>query len=102
VLSEELTISHGFRQGCNLLPTLFNIYINEIIVKWKLIYTKVISLSTSTKRNTFIFADDYVIIADSDYNLLGGVFTLQITTKMLEWKYYQKNLRRWHFEDKTK
>jgi hypothetical protein len=32
-LSEEHTIHHGFRQGCPLSPTLFNIHINEILVK---------------------------------------------------------------------
>jgi len=72
VLSEGHIINHGFRHGWSLLPTIFNTYINEILVKLKHIYTKVINLSTSTKRNTSIFADDHVIIADSDNNLLGG------------------------------
>jgi retron-type reverse transcriptase len=68
-LSEEHPINHGVRQGCPLSPTLFNIYMNEIIVKWKTIYTKGITLSTSTKINTLLFADDQVIIADSEDNL---------------------------------
>jgi retron-type reverse transcriptase len=32
-VSEEHTINHGVRQGCPVSPTLFNIYMNEIIVK---------------------------------------------------------------------
>jgi hypothetical protein len=32
-LSEEHTINHGVGQGCPLSPTLFNIYVNRIIVK---------------------------------------------------------------------
>jgi hypothetical protein len=65
---------NGFRQGCNLLPTLFNIYMNEIIENGNIFY---ITLLTSTKRNTSVFEDDHVIIADSVDNLLRGVFTLK-------------------------
>jgi hypothetical protein len=42
---------------------------NEITVKWNHIYTKGISLSTSTKINILLFADDQVVIADSEGNL---------------------------------
>jgi len=39
-VSEEHTINHGVSQDCPLSPTLLNIYMNEIIVKWNQIYTK--------------------------------------------------------------
>jgi hypothetical protein len=45
-------------------------------VKWNQIYTKGITLSNTTKINTLLFADDQVIIADSDDNLQKAVFTL--------------------------
>jgi hypothetical protein len=63
------------RQGCPASPTLFNIYMNEITVKWSQVYTKGISLSTSTKVNTLLFVDDQVIMADSEVNLQIGEFT---------------------------
>jgi hypothetical protein len=47
--SKEHTINHAVRQGCPLSPTLFKIYVNETMVKWNQIYTKGITLSTSTK-----------------------------------------------------
>jgi hypothetical protein len=43
-LTEEHTINHRFSQGCPLSSTLFNIYMNEMIVKWNQIYTKHITL----------------------------------------------------------
>ena len=51
-LSEKHTINHRVRQGCPLLSTLFNIYMNEMIVKWNPIYTKGITLRITTGTNT--------------------------------------------------
>jgi len=75
--SEEHTINHGGRLGCPLSPTVFNIYMHEIMVKCNQIYTKGIASSTGTKINILLFADDQVIMADSEDNLQRGVFTLQ-------------------------
>jgi len=59
-LSEEHTISHSVRQGCPLSPTLCNNCINEIRVTWNQTYTKGITLSTTTKISTLLFADNQV------------------------------------------
>jgi hypothetical protein len=53
----------------------------EIILKCKQIYTKCIGSSTSKKIKIPLFADDQVIIPDSDYNLQRGVVTLQNVAK---------------------
>lgn len=80
-----------------LSPTLFKIYINEILVIRNLICTKGINLPTSTKIKTQLFAEDQVKIDDSEDNLQRGLLTLRNTAKVLECKYEQENLRRWHF-----
>jgi len=56
------------RQGCPLSPTLFNIHMNEVMVEWKQIFTKGITLSNSTKINTVLLADDQGILGDSEDN----------------------------------
>ena len=58
-------------------PTLFNINMSEIIVKWNQIYAKGIALSTSTKASTLLFADDQVLIVHSEDSLQRRVFASQ-------------------------
>jgi hypothetical protein len=48
-LAEEHKIHHRIRQGCPLSPTLFDIYMNEIKVKWNQIYTKALLYQTVQK-----------------------------------------------------
>jgi hypothetical protein len=64
---DKAALYHGARQGCPLSPKLFNVHVNK-----KMIYTKRITLSTSTKINTLLFADDQLIMADSEDNLQRG------------------------------
>lgn len=79
--SEENTISHRFWKGCLLSPIIFNININEIIIKWEPDLYEGLLPSSTTKIKTLLFANDQVIIADSDGNLQKGVFTLQNTER---------------------
>jgi hypothetical protein len=62
-----LFLNQGY--GCPLSPTLFNVYINEVIKDWNQTYTKGINVQNNTKLNTILFADDQVIIASSEDNL---------------------------------
>ena len=62
-------INKGVRQGCPLLSTLFNIYLDEIITKWQNQDITGIKLSKNQELTTLLFADDQVIIADTEDNL---------------------------------
>jgi hypothetical protein len=63
---------------------------DEKTVKLNQIYTKGITLSTSTKINTLPFSDNQVIIPDSENNLQREVFTLQNMAK----RFWNVNIKR--------
>jgi len=51
------------------------------VVKWKRIYTQDITFSPSKEIKTLLFADDQVIIVESDDKLQRGIFILQNIAK---------------------
>jgi len=67
-LSKLVEINKGVRQGCPLSPTLFNIYLDEIITKWQNQDITGIKLSKNQQLSTLLFADDHVTIADTEDN----------------------------------
>jgi len=97
----EHTINHGVRKVCPLSPTVFNIHVNEIILKWNKIYAKGITLSTGTNINALFFADGEVGTADSEENLQREVFTLQKIAKNFGMAISPKNSETMAFLDKT-
>jgi len=81
-LSKRIEINKGVRQGCPLSPTLFNIYLDEIITKWQNQDTTGIKHSKNQQLSTLLFADDQVIKADTEDNIQKAVHKLnQIITE---------------------
>jgi hypothetical protein len=68
-LSKPVEINKGVHQSCPLSPTLFNIYLDEIIIKWQEQDITGIKLSKSQQLSTLLFADDQIIIADREDNI---------------------------------
>jgi len=81
-LSKPVEINKGVRRGCPLSPTLFYIYLDEIITKWQNHNITGIKLSKNQQLSTLLFEDDQVIIADTEDNLQKSAHKLnQIITE---------------------
>ena len=68
-LSKPVKINKAVRQGCPLSPALFNIYLDKKITKRQNQDKIGIRLSKKQQLSTLSFADDQVIIADTEDNL---------------------------------
>jgi hypothetical protein len=64
----HIEIKEGFRQGCPLLSILFNIYIDRVIKDWLQVFKQNI-ITKDLILNTFLFADDHVIVASTEDEL---------------------------------
>jgi hypothetical protein len=73
---EEIIINNGVRQGCSISPTLFNIYINDIIQKWKGNISPGIKFCREISLNVLWYADDVVIIQKNEDDLQQSVHHL--------------------------
>jgi len=80
ISEDSRDITQGVRQGCTLSPVLFNLYLDEVIRIW---FQK-LQLSKYFKElifNTLLFADDQLIIADTEENLQRAVYLLYKISK---------------------
>jgi transcription initiation factor TFIIIB Brf1 subunit/transcription initiation factor TFIIB len=68
-LSKPVEINKGLRQGCPFSPTMFNIYLDEIINKLQKQDITGIKHSINQQMSTLLFADEKVIIVDTEDNL---------------------------------
>jgi hypothetical protein len=68
-LSKLAEINKEACQGCPLLLTLFNIYLDEIITKWQIEDISGIPFSKNQLLLMLLFADDHVITSRTKDNL---------------------------------
>jgi hypothetical protein len=78
---DKMHINQGVRQGCNLSPALFNIYIDGFLRNWKHKADAGIMFKRNLYLNTLLFADDQVIIQDSEGKLQKSLYILHQMSK---------------------
>ena len=74
--TEKIKINKGVRQGCPMSPTLFNIYTDEILNIWNQNVDSGIQLCNNVFLNSLLYADDTVIIFNSEDKLQYALFKL--------------------------
>ena len=80
-ISEDFrVITQRVRQGCLLSPALFNLYLDEAIRIW-LQKLKTRKYFKELIFNTLLFADDQIIISDTEDNLQKAVYLLYSISK---------------------
>jgi hypothetical protein len=74
--SEDIKINQSIHQGCNLSPTLFHIYLNNVIREWKKRNNKRILLKQMVPQNILLFTNIRYIAEDLECALQrNNVFT---------------------------
>ena len=72
--TQFFAFTKGVRQGCPLSPLLFNLYINDIVKTVDDSQKTSIYLGNSNvKINVLLYADDIVILAESENDLQSGL-----------------------------
>ena len=78
---DKISINQAVRQGCNLSPSLFNIYIGDLLRNWKHKAGTGIKLKINIYLNTLLFSDDQIITQDSEDKLQKSVYLLNQMSK---------------------
>jgi len=99
--SKPVEINKGVCQGCFLSPTLFNIYLDEIITKWQNQDINGIKLSKNQQLSTLLFADDQVTIADTEDNLQKAAHKLNQIITGYGLTIYVQEINRWHLRARS-
>jgi retron-type reverse transcriptase len=63
VSNKEIHINQGVKQGYPMSPTLFNIFIEEVITQWQDVLIKDFKIG-NTVLNTILFVDDLAIFSE--------------------------------------
>jgi hypothetical protein len=72
----EIHINQGVKQGCPMSPTLFNIFIDEVIIQWQDVLIKVFKIG-NTVLNTILFVDSQAVLSQSEASLQRAVDRLE-------------------------
>ena len=76
-LGEMFNVTVGTRQGCNLSPSLFNLYINDIPSLLEKANCNPVSLHNA-KINCLLYADDMLVLSKSKKGLSKALHILEI------------------------
>jgi hypothetical protein len=80
---------------------LFDININKVLEEWTLTNPKSIHLGNNKYINTILFADDQVLLAETEDHLQENVTKLNKILKLYNMRISTKKLRQWQWKEST-
>ena len=79
-VSEWFEVKQGVRQGCPLLPWLFNIFLDMVVREARANFLGGVKLDTCQVQ-VLLFADDTVLITEREEDLQDNIRALQTAVK---------------------
>ena len=80
-LTEKFRISQGVKQGCILSPLLFNIFLSDLTSALEKGESKPVKINETTTLNSLIWADDLLLLSESEQGLNNMLNNLDEYTK---------------------
>ena len=80
-LTEKFRISQGVKQGCILSPLLFNIFLSDLTSALEKGESKPVKINKTTMLNSLIWADDLLLLSESEQGLNNMLNNLDEYTK---------------------
>ena len=97
---EKIYINQGVWQGCNLSPALFNFYIDHLLRNWKYKADAGIALNRNLYLNTLLFANDQIIIQNTEDKLQKSLYILNQLSKDYNLKISTDKKKSWLLKEK--
>jgi hypothetical protein len=98
--SDYTKVNQGVRQGCPASCVLFNIYMDQILKEWYKTQPKGVKIEGTKRMETVLFADDQVIMAETEDELQRAVYNLAITAQRYNMKISTEKTRVMAFRGK--
>ena len=99
-LTDWFPVRQGVKQGCGLSPTLFAIYINDLVD-----YINHLNCGIhvgGTQISLFLYADDIVLLSESEEGLQSMLNVLHVWCSMWRLDVNEAKTKILHFRNKTK